>query len=104
MACANEDSVIIPDTVLPKEKMTAVLVDIHLIEATMNLNVMSSESASIPGSSTLSIDVLKKHQITKKQYDESFIFYTQHPDLLNEIYQEVINELSRLQAKVANEK
>ncbi len=104
MACGGKEQVEIPSTILPKEKMAAILVDIHLIEAAMNLNVMNPENASIPNNSSPTIDVLKKNHITKAQYEESFLFYTQHPTLLGEIYQEVLNELSKMQAKVANEK
>lgn len=103
LACAEKKPVEVPSTVLPKDKMAMVLVDIHLIEAGMNLNVMSPESAAIPTGMGASIDVLKKHEITKAQYDSSFVFYTQHPEMLKEIYDDVLNELSKLQAKVANE-
>lgn len=104
IACTEKQPETIPADVLSQEKMTAVLVDVHLVEATMNLNVMSPGNIVIPDNYPLSIDVLKKHQITKKQYFDSFIYYTQHPDVLNKIYEEVINDLSKLQAKVANEK
>ena len=103
VACSEEESVEIPSTILPKEKMAAVLVDIHLIEATMNLNVMSIENAGAPANAAVSIDVLKKHNITKSQYDTSFLFYTQHPDMLSKIYENVIIELSKLQARVSND-
>jgi len=66
--------------------------------------VMSPASVGIPSNISASIDVLKKHQVTKPQYDSSFVFYTQHPKLLSDVYEKVLNELSKLQAKVANDK
>jgi len=47
---------------------------------------------------------LKKNNITKKQYDDSYNFYTQHPALLNEVYDLVLNDLSKMQAEVTNKK
>ena len=81
------------------------MVDIHLLEATMNsINItpdkVSSANATIP----TAIDVFKKNNISKKQYDESFDFYTKHPEILSEIYQLVLNNLSKMQAEVMNEK
>ena len=102
-ACSGKKTVNIPETVLPQEKMAEVMIDIHLLEATMNLNSTNADKIS-PGNPTPSFDVLKKNNINKKQYDESFDFYTQHPELLIEVYQSVLNELSKLQAKVMNKK
>jgi hypothetical protein len=100
-ACSEKKSVSIPDTVLSKEKMAVVLVDIHLMEACMNMNINNDKNS---GSAPLVADVFKKNKITKKQYDESFEFYTQNPQLLGEIYQSVLNDLSKMQAQVMNKK
>ena len=103
-ACSKNKQVIIPATVLPVEKMAAVMVDIHLTEAAMNLNTMNPENASVGGNTISSIDALKKNNITKEQYDASFLFYSQNPALFTEIYQLVLNDLSKMQAQVTNEK
>ena len=43
--------------------------------------------------------IFKTHHITKQSYDNSMAFYTLHPEILNEIYEEVINELSKKQSE-----
>jgi hypothetical protein len=102
-ACSDKQKVRIPDNIMSKEKMTTVMLDVQLLEATMNLNTFSVDKVSAGGIVQIS-DILKKNNITKKQYDESFIFYTQHPELLTEIYQLVLNDLSKMQAHVMNKK
>jgi hypothetical protein len=49
-------------------------------------------------------DVMKKNNITKKQFDDSFEFYSRNPVLLTEVYQLVLNNLSKMQAEVVNNK
>ncbi len=93
----------IPDTILSIEKMADVMVDIQLLEATLNSSSYSKDhivmNTIFPNS-----DLLKKNNITKKQFDESFEFYSQHPILLSEVYQLVLNNLSKMQAEVMNYK
>jgi hypothetical protein len=107
VACSSETTVSIPDTVLPQEKMAKVMVEVHLLEATLNMNAPNPNNASItlPGNAIVpNADIFKSQNITKEQYDESFVFYTQHPTLLVEIYQLVLNDLSKMQAEVMTEK
>lgn len=87
----------IPETTLSKEKMVGVMLDIHISEATMNMTPINRNVSDSPKPG---IDVLKKNNISKEQFDESFVFYTQHPLLLNEIYEEVMDSLSKMQAEV----
>ncbi len=93
----------IPDTVLSQEKMAEVMVDVHLLEATLSVNAYSKDqivtNPIMPNS-----DVLKKNNVTKKHYEESFGFYCQNPILLTEVYQLVLNNLSKMQAEVMNKK
>ena len=101
-ACSEKQAEKIPDTVLSKEKMAEVMVDIHLQEAAMNLNTNPGVIAS--AQPEVNADALKKNNIIKKQYDESFTYYTQNPEQLAEIYQMVLNTLSKMQAEVMNKK
>jgi hypothetical protein len=104
-ACSQDKKVVIPDNVLSQEEMAAVMTEVHLLEASMNLNISSAvTSGDAPDLEATTRELLKKKGITKEQYDTSFLFYTQHPKMLGEIYQLVLNDLSQLQAKVANQK
>lgn len=104
-ACtAIEDKVRIPDTVLSEEKMAEVMVDVHLLEAALNINNYSKDQVVMNNSINPNSDIFKKNNITKKQYDESFEFYSKNPALLTEVYQLVLNNLSKMQAEVMTKK
>jgi hypothetical protein len=105
ISCGNSKDISIPDNILSKEKMAQVMTDMHLLEASMNLNISSTIPANQATDTESKIAfILKKNAITKEQYETSFAFYTEHTELLSELYTEVLNNLSQLQAKVANEK
>ena len=88
----------IPSSVLPKEKMAAVITDIHLAEAEANLNTLpDSASTAQVGFQK----IFEKNSISKAQYDSSLVFYVDHPELINEVYEIVMNELSKRQGEVA---
>lgn len=94
-ACGSEKKEKIPAGILPKEKMIAVITDLHVAEAAINLNLLRPDSL---------YDVYEKNKITKQQYDSSFKYYSLNPEKLVEIYNEVLNEISKKQAEFAKYK
>lgn len=99
IACgSNTDEVKIPESVLPKDSMVFVLVDLQLLEATIDLNLVSG--AANPRQADKYFTILKKHHITRALYDTSLSFYSAHPELLAKIYDEVITELSKKQIEL----
>lgn len=104
-SCAEEKEVVIPENILSQEKMATVMTDIHLLEASMTLNFANATNMiNGPEMQATTVQLLKKNNVTKEQYQTSFVFYAEHPDLLTEVYKQVLNNLSQLQAKVSNEK
>jgi hypothetical protein len=96
----GEKTVSIPSDVLPKERMALVITDIHLAEAEASLK-------TFPDTSSEKLNFRKifdKNNISKEQYDKSIAFYVDHPELLNEVYEQVLNELSRMQGEAAKSK
>jgi hypothetical protein len=105
ISCEGNDEVKIPPDILPKEKMAEVFVDIHLMEAAMNLNLGSIDKASVGTPNEIPpIDVFKKNGITKQQFDESYTFYSRYPEVLTEVFQIVLDDLSKMQAEAMKKK
>ena len=96
----DEGQVAIPSDVLPKEKMAQVITDIHLAEANASLYTLPD---SVSSEKLHFEKIFAKHKITKIQYDKSISFYIDHPELLNEVYEKVLNELSRMQGEAAKQ-
>jgi uncharacterized lipoprotein YehR (DUF1307 family) len=91
----SEKSITIPPNILPKEKMARVITDIHMAEAEANLRTWPDSTSKTPISFQ---KIFEKDSVTKQQYEESLKFYTDNPELLNEVYENVLNDLSKLQA------
>lgn len=99
-SCSGND-IQIPENVLPKEKMVQILTDVQITEAAMLLqsNKGNISKTRIPDYYQF---IFKKHQITEKQFRESFTFYIGQVELMDNMYEEVINEISKRQAEVVN--
>lgn len=90
-------SVVVPAAIIPKAKMARIITHVHLEQAEQNLHTPMDSIKMKP------IDFQKifvKDTISKKQYEESFAFYLDHPELLNEVYEEVVNELSKMNSGI----
>lgn len=96
-SCEQDNKqVVIPDTILPKEKMADIVMQIHLAEAKANLN--SPPDVRLTSKVNLS-EIIIKNNISEEQYDSSMTFYINHPVLLNEVYEITLNELSKKQSE-----
>lgn len=90
----------VPSNILPKEKMAQVITDIHLSEAEMGMHALPDSTKKGPVSFE---NIFKKDSITKQQYEESLAFYIDHPQLLDTVYTQVLNELSKMQGKASGQ-
>ena len=101
LSCGSpeEKPVVIPNDVLPKEKMAQIISDIHIAEAEASMGALpDSASTARIAIGTSFQKIFEKNKITKAQYDTSLVFYIEHPELLDTIYGQVLNELSKMQA------
>lgn len=90
-----------PETILSEEEMIAILTDINIMEAAINLKIRD-EGVKAAQDSSLYFNIYEAHQITKEKFDESMKYYSAQPNVFSNIYAEVLNELSRRQAAAAN--
>ena len=93
-----EENVVIPENILPREKIAQIITDIHVAEAEINLLAISDSTLKRP---IYFKEIFNKHQITQQQYEESLAFYIDHPKILNKIYEQVLNDLSKMQAEMS---
>jgi len=103
-----------PSDLIPEDKMILLLTDVHLLEGAIGFNVprppsmmpniMNGEQIrQVPAvtdqKSMPYYDIFKKHGVTRLQFEESFRWYSLDTEKFNLMYDEVINELVRRQAK-----
>lgn len=101
ISCSKKEEKI-PENILSKEKMIKVMVDVQLAEAAIqNRNLNMTDSTKIIAAGYYK-NLFEKNKMSEQQFRESFLYYSHHLDVLNKIYEEVINELSKKQAVTEN--
>ncbi|MGL4597233.1 MAG: DUF4296 domain-containing protein [Bacteroidia bacterium] len=125
ISCHNDEKKVTlpdePENLIAKEKMVQVLTDVHLLEAALS-NHTSKNPSAFPGvrangneleeeASVVTVakkipyyDIFKKHGVTRTQYENSINWYAAQPEVYNEMYADVITELSRRQTQNAVKK
>lgn len=88
----------VPEHVVPEEIMVDVLVDLHMIEASLSLKMM--EDHGVARDTSEFYNPYKKHNITRKAFEESFLYYANQPQQLNAMYEEVLNRLNQKHVEV----
>jgi hypothetical protein len=99
-ACGSKtEKTKIPDNIIPPDKMVSVIVDFHLIEA--SIGIEQQNGGDVNGMSNFRYNsVMKKHKINRKQLSDSFMFYTRHMKEMDKIYKQVVVELSTMQSRI----
>lgn len=89
-----------PEDLIPTDTMVGMLTDMHLIEGARTGN-------SIIGDTLLMGDyyrrVYEKYGVTDSAYAHSFNYYNRDPKLMSEMYDQVIDRLSKLEWKLQEE-
>jgi hypothetical protein len=87
-----------PAHLLTKDEMVSVLVQVHLLEAAVNLQNAKNQTQN--RKDTLRApDLFKKYGITFPEFKENFTYYASQPKIFLSIYDEVLIQLTRLQAE-----
>ncbi|MGB0885273.1 MAG: DUF4296 domain-containing protein [Chitinophagales bacterium] len=98
-AC-NINEVKTPKNILDETSMINVLVDIHIADG-MAINSKISNAKLLNQVKKLYLESsLEKNNITLEQFEESLTFYETNPELLFQIYEKVMIEISTLEAEV----
>ena len=93
-----EKEISIPDNVLKQKEMTSILTDVQIAQASLNSKARSDTSAQ--SMNEYIFNIMKKHNTTKQEFLISLKFYTDHPEILQQVYDSVITGLSRMEAGV----
>jgi hypothetical protein len=102
LSCSDseEDQVKIPSNVLSRERYTKLLVDFSLAESAANLNIKNLSGSKFD--SAYAFNPLKENKVSQALYDSTISFYSKHPEIYKEIYEDVLSALSKMLAEKAN--
>lgn len=80
--------------ILSEKKMAELLVETHLMDAILNLDI-SSAVAKRDKALFYYPSILEKYHITKAQMDSSVTWYMRNPEAFTRIYEQVIKDLEK---------
>ncbi|MBV6645152.1 MAG: DUF4296 domain-containing protein [Cyclobacteriaceae bacterium] len=89
-ACISKPE--IPTGTLSKEKMSAILIDIHLLETKIDALRLDKDSARITYAHFENL-ILEKHEVDRETYLTSLKFYTDQTEDFYDIYEVVVDSL-----------
>ena len=83
-----------PSQLLSKQQMVSFLIDLHLAEAKMNYTeVRQSDSTEILFRN-YEKHLMNEHGFADSVYLESYAYYLDHMELMDEIYEDVVDSLN----------
>jgi hypothetical protein len=88
--------------VLSAEKMTAILVDLHLADGVIALEQRKGKDV-VPLAGPYLEFILQKHGISKDMLEESMRYYAYHVNEFEKIYENAVIELGKIQSKEAGQ-
>ncbi|NBG65149.1 DUF4296 domain-containing protein [Acidiluteibacter ferrifornacis] len=99
--CESSDK--LPQFVVSKDEMIEIITDVQIAESYIKLK-FAVRNDSVQLTDSIYNAIYRKHNLTKEAYDSSFSYYVNRPEILQEIYEAAIINLSTLDAKNEGEK
>lgn len=87
-----------PDDLIPTEKMTSILVDVHVAEARIESMGLMLDTGAVHYKK-LQQEIFKKHNISEKTFQKSYKHYLDNVSELDKIYEKVVDSLSLAETK-----
>ncbi|MCU4157892.1 DUF4296 domain-containing protein [Carboxylicivirga sp. A043] len=100
LSCSTRPRV--PRGIAGEEKMAEVLADIYQVESVLGQTRLSYNSSKEDKVSGYYKYVLDEHEMTKAEFDTAMSWYSANPTVLSDVYEEVIEILSRRDAELKN--
>lgn len=97
--CQRPEEPLVPQPLLPKNKMVAMLIEVHLNESRVDAAALPPDSARA-AFNQLQRRLLARYQVTDTIFQRSYRYYAIHDKDLDDIYGAVIDSLTAREAKL----
>ena len=94
LSCANTKEEMAED-ILSQSKFEAILKDIHLEEAMLELNKKIGDNKFKTSNSNIYFQIYDKHKVSETKFKSSLYYYSDNPERLEQVYTNILNELAR---------
>lgn len=98
-ACTNTKKYI-PDDILDKSIFQSSLKDIHLAQASFELNKKKSEEYANTQLKISYLHIYEKYGISKKSFEEALYYYSENAEELELIYIQILEQLNSEKTKL----
>ena len=86
--------------IIPKDDMIDILKEVHLTEAVFSVTRIRDSKFGFTDSLNIYDSIVISHGYTPAMYDSTIKYYSYHIEEFEEMYDEVIEELNRLEGEV----
>ena len=94
LSCANNNE-ITPTEILSESEFGAILKDIHLEDALIELNQKNQINSLKNNPYNMHLEIYSRHNISEEKFKLSLDYYCDNPEKLEKIYTKILNELSK---------
>ncbi len=101
LACEHEKPVVVkpPQNLLSHKVVSAILADMHLTEAMLSQNSLTTDSLNRSAMGQYAL-IYKRHGVSEQDFKASFQYYRLQPVEIDSIYSDVITRLSEQESKL----
>lgn len=99
IACVNKKAEI-PEDIIDSDTFIAIMIDVQLKEG------MTSHKGTVRGNEAKAkgfdpyVSIFESHGVEAEKFKRTYDFYSHHPALMEGIYEQVLDSLSKLEAEV----
>lgn len=99
VGCANRE-VHVPDDLIPTDSFIEIMIDLQIREGRGGAVRNEQELAAKKEMPEDFLHILDKHNTDVDAFVKTFDFYSNHPKLMEGIYEQVLDSLSKLEAEI----
>jgi hypothetical protein len=99
-SCHNEDEVAIPNDLIPEIEMINVLTDVCKVEARFQRRLTVKELNNVDMAAHNYTIVFKNHNISLIQFKDSYSYYENNPQKMQELFDQVIIQLTEEESQL----
>lgn len=85
-----------PKVLISQNTLTQVLTDVHLVEAAMNMRRNNGQEFENQKNAIFD-SVFAHYSITPQILEDNLLYYNQQPQIMEKVYQDIIDSLTSLQ-------
>lgn len=92
----------VPDDLIDRDVFTAIMLDVQVAEG-MKSQYSRTKAFGKNWSRDVYDDIFERHGISEEEFQETYRWYQGRPDLMEGVYEQVLDSLSKLEAEIKKE-